>query len=167
MCHGTRTRLAQTAKRPAPRTGTRAMEQLAGRPYARVAAGNGHAKAHVPRRDGVPERHQWSTIDPSYMQRLPRSRPLIGSAPAFGRGGIAIEPAFLCLAIALLSSGWQARLRAHSKAQRHHPRRCRKTLNIKSENRLQWASAAPPFASKSGSRLPEPRVGFRDALHDA
>ena len=53
---------------------------------ARCPLGKGHAKAHVPRRDRVPERHQWSTIHPYYMQPLPRSRPLIGSASSVWSG---------------------------------------------------------------------------------
>ena len=117
MCHGARTRLAQTNSKARGSADWDASKLRAscGPPLrARCPLGKGHAEAHVPRRDRVPERHQWSTIDPYYMQPLPRSRPLIGLAPAFDRGGVAIEPAFFVLAIALLSSGWQARFRAHS-----------------------------------------------------
>ena len=169
MCHGARTRLAQTNSKARGSADWDASKLRAscGPPLrARCPLGKGHAKAHVPRRDRVPERHQWSTIHPYYMQPLPRSRPpdwvssSVWSGRHCNRAGV-----FMFGNCALLL--WLASTPSRAFKSATASRRCRKTLNIKSENRLQWASATPPFASKSGSRLPEPRVGFRDALHDA
>ena len=153
MCHGARTRLAQTNSKARGSADWDASKLRAscGPPLrARCPLGKGHAKAHVPRRDRVPERHQWSTIHPYYMQPLPRSRPLnwVSSSVWSGRhsNGAGVFMFGHC-AVLLWLAGTPSR--AFKSATAGSPRRCRKTLNIKSENRHQWASAAPRSPAKA------------------